>query len=64
MSIDKKYVSAIAASDGWIEWGGGECPVERGTLVDIKDRDGYVHLGVQALDDNDADDIFWKRGVV
>ena len=56
--------SALAASDGWIEWGGGECPVERGTLVDIKDRDGYVHLGVQALDDNDADDIFWKRGVV
>lgn len=64
MSIDKKYEAALAASDGWIEWGGGECPVERGTLVDIKDRDGYVSFGVEALNDIDAEDIFWRRGVV
>lgn len=31
-----KYESALAASDGWIEWGGGECPVERGCVVDYK----------------------------
>ncbi|EFJ2475466.1 hypothetical protein G5Z15_003788 [Escherichia coli] len=50
-------------TDGWIQWAGGECPVERGTLVDIKDRDGFVHLGVEALDNNNADDVFWQRGV-
>lgn len=24
----------------WIEWNGGECPVERGTLIDAKFRNG------------------------
>lgn len=32
MKIDK--------NDGWIEWGGGECPVGRELPVDIKFRDG------------------------
>lgn len=64
-----QYEAALAASkavvgrNGWIDWHGGECPVERGTLVDIKDRDGFVHFGVEALDNNNADDIFWQRGV-
>ena len=40
MSIDKKYESALAASEGWIEWEGGECPVGKGTLVDVRYRDG------------------------
>ena len=26
----------------WIEWNGGECPVPKGTLVDVKYRDGSV----------------------
>lgn len=34
--------------DGWIEWKGGDMPVERGTLVSIKYRDGYVTPGVSA----------------
>lgn len=25
--------------EGWIEWGGGKCPVETGQLVDVKFRD-------------------------
>ena len=25
-------------SDGWIEWNGGECPVDRGTMIDAKFR--------------------------
>jgi len=33
----------------WIEWKGGDCPVKEGTLIDIKDRDGELHLGVEAL---------------
>lgn len=26
--------------DGWIEWGGGECPVKANTLVDYRTRAG------------------------
>lgn len=33
----------------WIEWNGGEYPVEEGTLVDVKYRDGEVATGVPAL---------------
>lgn len=27
-------------TDGWIDWNGGDCPVEKGTLVDVMYRDG------------------------
>lgn len=27
-------------ADGWIEWGGGECPVGEGDLIDVKLSDG------------------------
>lgn len=36
-------------NDLWIEWNGGECPVEEGTLVDVKYRDGYVEMCIPAL---------------
>lgn len=32
----EQYESALAASEGWIEWGGGECPVPESANVDIK----------------------------
>ena len=35
-------------ADGWIEWWGGECPVEFGALIDVKYRDGYIQLGCRA----------------
>lgn len=38
MNIDKKYESALAASDGWIEWAGGECPVDSDAIVEVKCR--------------------------
>ena len=53
------------ADDGWIEWGGGECPVETGTLVDVRYRDGQelyalpaneVHPGAR-----DAQQDFWEN---
>lgn len=28
--------------NNWIDWNGGECPVERGTLVDVKHRSGQI----------------------
>lgn len=40
----------VTLDDGWIEWKGGECPVSKGTLIDIKDRDGEIHVGSEALD--------------
>lgn len=37
-----QYESALADSDGWIEWGGGECPVLANARVDVKQRDNWV----------------------
>lgn len=39
------YIAGIAHAcakpdDGWIEWGGGECPVADGVTIDIKFRNG------------------------
>lgn len=34
--------------DGWIEWGGGECPVPVGMLVDVIHRSGEGHLSQPA----------------
>ena len=35
-------------SEGWIKWDGGEMPVEEGTLIDVKYRDGKVNFHVEA----------------
>lgn len=41
MVTREQYEAALAAkNDGWIEWGGGECPVDTKTLVDIKLKNG------------------------
>lgn len=34
--------------DGWIEWNGGECPVDVGTIVDVKHRDGDIGIRCHA----------------
>lgn len=61
-----KYESALAKNDGWIEWGGGECPVEKGTLVDIRIRNGKESHGVRANESTngvtpDASYAFWRK---
>ena len=38
------------ADDGWILWEGGDCPVEVGTRVDAKFRDGEKAYNVPAGD--------------
>ena len=38
------------ADDGWIPWNGGDCPVEVGTRVDAKFRDGEKAYNVLAGD--------------
>lgn len=38
----EQYESALAASDEWIEWGGGECPVGYEVLVECIMSDGTM----------------------
>lgn len=60
----EQYEAELAAkNDGWIDWGGGACPLKNGTKVDVKDRDGFEHLGEIIGYNNNVDDIFWRRGV-
>ncbi|EOV3349204.1 hypothetical protein ACONGJ_003563, partial [Edwardsiella piscicida] len=49
-------------SDGWIEWKGGEMPVGRGTLVDVKYRDGKGTIGVSAGIHHRSTDYRCKAG--
>lgn len=45
----EQYEAALAAkNEGWIEWSGGECPVEESVLVDVKFRDGSIHKAQRA----------------
>ncbi len=49
-------------ADGWIEWNGGECPVEFGELIDVKYRDGHFQTECRARDRCDTDlyaTTFW-----
>lgn len=55
-----------ADADGWIEWKGGECPVEKGLMVDIRVRDGREerNLAANTLTKGripDASCAFWKN---
>jgi len=42
--------------DGWIEWNGGECPVDPETIVDVRDRDGII------WDEWPAKNHDWRHG--
>lgn len=68
----EQYEAALAASkavvthDGWIQWDGGECPVEDGVLVDIRIRNGKESHGVRANEitegvNPDASHPFWRK---
>lgn len=53
----EQYEAALAAkSDGWIEWGGGECPVSDNAMVDVRYRDGQIHKAQR------ADSYEWGHG--
>ena len=60
-----QYESALAASEGWIEWEGGECPVDTSEIIDIKFRDGEIEtdkaLGWRWHHDNNCADIIAYR---
>lgn len=35
-------------ADGWIEWNGGDCPVPKGALIDVKYRNGHEENAIPA----------------
>lgn len=47
-----QYEAALAASDDWIEWHGGECPVDSEEIVEVKYRspNPYQHNNDRAGD--------------
>lgn len=57
----QQYESALAASkavvghDGWIQWGGGKCPVPSSEVVVVKFRDGRIR------DPYRADGYSWSK---
>lgn len=53
----EQYESALAASDGWIEWDGGECPVDSDAIVDVRFRN---HSPLHVNNDR-AGDFDWEH---
>lgn len=52
----RRQLTAIQKDDGWIEWGGGECPVDEESAVDVMQRNGALMLG------EPAGCFEWKHG--
>lgn len=51
-----------ADAHGWITWAGGECPVPKGTLVDVRYRCGNCKFHGQALMPGfGASGAFWRN---
>lgn len=57
----------VQTGDGWIEWKGGECPVDRKTIVDVRFRLGDTVLATVAGEwawmyspDNDGDIVAYR----
>lgn len=44
----EQYEAALAKNDGWIEWGGGECPVDLHEKLDVKYLGGGTNINVKA----------------
>lgn len=38
--LDVEKTDKVLRDDDWIGWDGGECPVPRGKVVEVKRRDG------------------------
>lgn len=54
-----QYESALAASEGWIEWAGGECPVDSDAIVEVRFRNQNQN---HCQYNNDrAGDFEWKH---
>lgn len=58
-----QYEAALAAkNDGWIDWGGGKCPLHHGAIVDVKLRNGSTKYAQEALSlEGYASYPFWRK---
>lgn len=52
-----QYDSALAASEGWIEWHGGECPVDSDAIVEVK----YRNPNPLQFNNDRAGDFAWAH---
>lgn len=52
-----QYEAALAASDGWIEWHGGECPVDSDAIVEVK----YRKPNPYQFNNDRAGDFTWSH---
>ena len=57
MGINKKYESALEGSEGWIEWHGGDCPVDSDAIVEVK----YRHPSSYQFNNDRAGDFYWPH---
>lgn len=48
--------------EGWIEWGGGECPVDGPVMVEVKHRDRLCPTTTTRADDLDWNHYGYKFG--
>jgi len=46
------------ASDGWIEWNGGKCPVNDGQNTEVKFRNGNI------ISDSFTESLRWTKGAI
>lgn len=53
----KQYEAALAASDDWIEWHGGKCPVDSDAIVEVKRRWHNPHK----YNNDRAGDFSWSH---
>lgn len=59
----EQYESALEASkavvghDGWIQWAGGECPVDSDVIVEVK----YRHPSSYQFNNDRAGDFYWSH---
>lgn len=59
----EQYKTALAASkavvvhDGWIQWAGGECPVDSDAIIEVKFR----HPNSHQFNNDRAGDFYWQH---
>lgn len=54
-----QYDSALAASDGWIEWKGGKCPVDSDAIVEV--RYWNQNQAQHQYNNDRAGDFYWAH---
>lgn len=53
----EQYEAALAASEGWIQWAGGDCPVDSDAIVEVK----YRHPSSYQYNNDRAGDFYWAH---